>query len=266
MDQYALIGEGKCGSALHLSFKKAGLNLLSFNRKQMLAHFIAKISLENQSSVLFLAVQDHKLEPLIRELGAFEKLPQAICHLSAATDLSIFKPISLKCDVAMFHPLASLSRVRAIPHNSIAGITATSQAMEENLFDLARKLGLNPVKISPTNQTKYHLGAVFASNLPLALIEISNNFFKSVGLEENQAKQAALSLLESMVENIRQSSTLSEALSGPIARGDVSTVARHIEALPYSERRIYNALSNKLLHISPAHKHDKALISQLLAR
>jgi predicted short-subunit dehydrogenase-like oxidoreductase (DUF2520 family) len=41
-----------------------------------------------------------------------------------------------------------------------------------------------------------------------------------------------------------------KALTGPVARGDADTVARHLDALPPDERPAYRALAREALRLS----------------
>lgn len=43
---------------------------------------------------------------------------------------------------------------------------------------------------------------------------------------------------------------MAEALTGPVERGDVETVQKHLDALKFDEREIYTILSKKLIKIS----------------
>jgi predicted short-subunit dehydrogenase-like oxidoreductase (DUF2520 family) len=41
-----------------------------------------------------------------------------------------------------------------------------------------------------------------------------------------------------------------DALTGPVARGDAETLARHLDALPAEERSVYRALAREALRLS----------------
>jgi len=68
------------------------------------------------------------------------------------------------------------------------------------------------------------------SNHAVALVDAGVEVLTSVGLDRAQATRALAGLLASTAANLSRVG-LPEALTGPIARGDVAVVARHLLAL-----------------------------------
>ncbi len=54
-----------------------------------------------------------------------------------------------------------------------------------------------------------------------------------------------------------------DALTGPVARGDADTVARHLDALPPDERAAYRALAAEAMRVSG---RDDAALHAVLDR
>jgi predicted short-subunit dehydrogenase-like oxidoreductase (DUF2520 family) len=63
--------------------------------------------------------------------------------------------------------------------------------------------------------------------------------------------EAFLPLVRGTVDNVDQLGPAA-ALTGPVARGDTETVARHVEALPDDERDAYEALVREARRLTGA--------------
>ncbi|WP_244835116.1 DUF2520 domain-containing protein [Clostridium sp. BJN0001] len=98
------------------------------------------------------------------------------------------------------------------------------------------------------DSAKYHLSNVFASNLVLSLLDISARYLESLGLNENDALDALFPLIEGNIESIHKNGFVN-SLTGPVARGDIETVKKHIEVLNNEDKCLYNLLSLNLLKL-----------------
>jgi nicotinate-nucleotide adenylyltransferase len=108
---------------------------------------------------------------------------------------------------------------------------------------------LNSKNISPEEvYALYHCAAVFASNLPLALLNIGVSLFQTLGWSEEEATQALAPLARYSIapQSTEITHPIHAHLTGPIARGDLDSVEAHIRALgrhaPHL-KRIYKDLS-----------------------
>lgn len=136
-------------------------------------------------------------------------------------------------EVLCIHPLQTFADVRTaikkIP-GTVFAVTARSKRGEEWAARLVRKLGGEPVALEERHKPLYHLGAVMASNLLVALEHAAELIYQEIGMEGEAALKALLPLIEGTVENLRRFGT-EKALTGPVARGDIGVIRRHLEAL-----------------------------------
>ena len=95
---------------------------------------------------------------------------------------------------------------------------------------LAAQLGGTPLDIDGEGMALYHAAASIASNFLVALVDAAIEALTAAGVEDDLALEALLPLLRSTVDNLAARG-LPGALTGPVARGDVGTVARHLAAL-----------------------------------
>ncbi len=93
-----------------------------------------------------------------------------------------------------------------------------------------RALGARAVFLEAENLPLYHAGAVMASNYVVALADAARSLLIKAGVPADQALPALIPLLASVVQNLAQVG-LPGALTGPVERGDVTSVERHLRAL-----------------------------------
>jgi predicted short-subunit dehydrogenase-like oxidoreductase (DUF2520 family) len=96
--------------------------------------------------------------------------------------------------------------------------------------ELIGKVGMRPVRIEASAKALYHAAAVMASNYLVAIMDAALAVAEKAGIERSTAWPALEPLVLSTIANISKMGP-AEALTGPIARGDVETVKRHLEAL-----------------------------------
>ena len=68
------------------------------------------------------------------------------------------------------------------------------------------------------------------SNYFVALVDYGLQFYQALGADKQETLKALLPLIKGTLQNIETLGT-TEALTGPIARGDVETIRGHIEAM-----------------------------------
>ena len=136
------------------------------------------------------------------------------------------------------HPLQSFANIEealeTLP-GSFFAIEGDAEALPV-LQELSQELGGKPLLIRASQKPLYHLAASIASNYLVSLIHLSLRFLKEVGLPEEEGLKALLPLIDGTIKNIRQFGP-TQALTGPIARGDRDVVKGHIQAISDIERQ-----------------------------
>jgi predicted short-subunit dehydrogenase-like oxidoreductase (DUF2520 family) len=99
--------------------------------------------------------------------------------------------------------------------------------MAERIVDA---LGARAVVLEAENLALYHAGAVMASNYVVALADTAQTLLVEAGVPKDQALPVLIPLLMSVVQNLAELG-LPGALTGPVERGDVTSVERHLVAL-----------------------------------
>ncbi|MCL4508257.1 MAG: DUF2520 domain-containing protein [Chloroflexi bacterium] len=158
---------------------------------------------------------------------------QGVVHCSGAASLDILGPAARDgAQTGAFHPLQSFANVSRAMEN-IPGSTFAIEAespLRETLAEMARAMNGKPVLLKPGDKVLYHTAAVIVSNYTVALMKMATDLWQLFGVSTPEATEALLPLLRGTVNNIA-SIGLPNCLTGPIARGDIGTVERHLAAL-----------------------------------
>ncbi|WP_417069974.1 Rossmann-like and DUF2520 domain-containing protein [Niveibacterium terrae] len=155
-----------------------------------------------------------------------------VFHCSGALGSEILAPLQpCGAHLASLHPLRSF----AVPEKVIAEFSGTVCAAEgdgearQKLEPLFAAIGGKPIAIAPEHKLLYHAGAVLACNHLVALIEAALVSLEAAGLPRDAAWAALRPLIDGTLANIDARGTQG-ALTGPLARGDLSTVLAEIAA------------------------------------
>jgi predicted short-subunit dehydrogenase-like oxidoreductase (DUF2520 family) len=142
-----------------------------------------------------------------------------VAHVSGATPLRALAPHVRRFGM---HPLQSFSRSRGPEQldGAWAAVTAGSAQAREVGRWLAETLGLRPFDLDDARRSAYHAGAAFASNYLVTIRAAAGSLLEAAGAPPEALDPLIRGVVDSGFE-----------LTGPIARGDQETVARHTEAL-----------------------------------
>ena len=128
------------------------------------------------------------------------------------------------------------------------------------LRSLVLSLDGRPVPLDSASKALYHAAACAASNYLVTLVDYAACLMVKAGVPPDVAMPALLPLVAGTVENL-ETVGLPDALTGPIARGDVGTVKGHLAALqaaPGDLVRLYVALARKTVEVAAAEGTDRA--------
>ena len=102
--------------------------------------------------------------------------------------------------------------------------------LRATLTDMAKALSGDWLYLSAEQKALYHAAACIACNYFDTVVGIACNLWQHFGKTPADAIKAYAPLLRGAVNNLAQVG-LPAALTGPIARGDVKTIHRHLESI-----------------------------------
>jgi predicted short-subunit dehydrogenase-like oxidoreductase (DUF2520 family) len=208
IDRIHVIGTGRVGSAVAARLSERGVAVR------------AGRVVEGDPELVLLCVPDAAIADVARGLNQQSLAPGAlVAHCSGATSLSALDPHTRRFSV---HPLQTFTRGRGPEQldGAWAAVTAETDETRAAGLWLAETLGLQPFELADSARTLYHAGAVFASNYLVTLHRAAALLFEGVGAPP----EALLPLMQRTIENDFE-------LTGPISRGDWTTVEAHRAAI-----------------------------------
>ncbi|MBN2027155.1 MAG: DUF2520 domain-containing protein [Actinobacteria bacterium] len=273
VDRFVIIGGGRVGTAVGNILQRKGEKVTAVasrsdeSLKQVAKH-IKDIVLTSdvvkagkKGNVIFITTPDDLIADTCLSLvsGQAVKKGDHLVHMSGALGLDVLEPAEeLGAMTASIHPLQTFADVRgavkAIP-GSVFAVTTRDEATQAWAEELVRKLGGDPVPLAEKDKTLYHIGAVVACNLLVALEHAAELVYQEIGMHHERALNALLPLVEGTVGNLKRLGT-EKALTGPVARGDIGVLRRHLECLEQEERKellkVYTSLSMYALDLAEA--------------
>ncbi|MBO2521658.1 MAG: DUF2520 domain-containing protein [Firmicutes bacterium] len=288
----AIIGAGRVGAAVGALLHRQGVPIAGVMRRTMAAAREAvrligagtpttdPVRAAEGAEVVFITVPDGEIQSMAAALGRGLTLDRRhlLVHTSGALPAAALRVpgtegalhLSLHPIQTVADPLSGAEKLQG----SVFGLEGEPEAVARGKELVALMRGI-PVVIRPGQKPLYHAASCVASNYLVALAGASLDLYCLAGMTEEQALAAVRSLFEGALDNIRRLG-VAGALTGPIERGDVETVRRHVEALDGIEDAaarerlgsLYRSLGLETLRVagakrqglSPAHREIEALL------
>jgi predicted short-subunit dehydrogenase-like oxidoreductase (DUF2520 family) len=218
---FRIIGRGRVGSAVFARLVERGHQVV-----------------EGQADLVLLCVPDAAISEVARSIAP----GPWIAHTSGATPLSALAPHTTRFGV---HPLQTIVSGRGAEQldGAWAAVAGEDNAAVAKAMWLARELNLTPFPLREEFRALYHAGAAMASNYLVALHDAAVRLLELSGAPP----EALLPLMQRVIDNGFE-------LTGPIARGDWTTVEAHISALRQHApdlEALYRALAAELAASAP---------------
>jgi predicted short-subunit dehydrogenase-like oxidoreductase (DUF2520 family) len=274
----AIVGAGNLGKALALELREAGYPIevviahtrgASWQRAQRLAKQVggrATTSLSNvRAELIWFCVPDAAIASAAQALAErIEWKGRVALHSSGALgsdELAVLRKRGAA--VASVHPLMTFVRgsrptLAGVPF-AIEGDNVALRAARRMIEDL----GGRAYSIREHAKAAYHAWGTFASPLFTALLATTEQVAALAGVSRKAAKQRMIPILQQTLANYAALGAAG-AFSGPIVRGDVDTVLRHLRVLRSMPAAcdVYSALARAALRYLPA--KNKSALKQLL--
>lgn len=157
-------------------------------------------------------------------------LGPAVVHLSGASG---FGPVQALADsgfaVGIAHPYYPFPEEQptAALRGVSFGVAGTTDALVARLEALVRTIGAVPRRVAADGWVAYHAAAVMASNYLVVLAAQAAALLEQAGFDRGGAGDALIPLMRGTLDNLAAQG-VGNALSGPLRRGDVGTVERHL--------------------------------------
>ncbi len=243
MLKIGFIGAGTVGTALAVLLSSKGYPVVavasrSLTSAQNLAKqvtgcrvFNIKQTAADAANLVFITTPDDVIGKVASEIRWHSG--HNVVHCSGAASTDILEPArKAGAMVGGFHPLQTFAGVKQAIEN-IPGSTFAIEAegpLLSTLKDMAAAVDCHSIGLKASDKVVYHAAAVFACNYLVTIVKLATDLWQTFSVPPDQATRALLPLLRGTLHNIATVG-IPQCLTGPIARGDIETIKRHLEAL-----------------------------------
>jgi predicted short-subunit dehydrogenase-like oxidoreductase (DUF2520 family) len=185
--------------------------------------------------------------------------PRVAFHSSGALLSRELEPLrAAGVAVASVHPLMTFV---AGSHPSLTGVPFAIEgdaAATRVARQIVRALGGEGFPLPAARKAAYHAWATLTSPLLLAFLVTLEEAARAAGLTRDDARRKSLPIVRQTLANYSRLGS-APSFSGPLVRGDVKTVAKHLDVLKKhpGAREVYVALARAALRGLPMKNRDE---------
>ncbi|MCA9547321.1 MAG: DUF2520 domain-containing protein [Myxococcales bacterium] len=231
----AVLGHGRAGAAFAAAFRAAGIAVRTWNRSPQRGAdadgpwptWLA------DCRIWVLGISD----PAIAEVAAtLADHPAAagrtVLHLAGRLGAEVLAPLAaVGAHTGSLHAMQSLRGAESAGHLRGAWCGCEGDGVARAAARaLATRIGALPVDVPAGAKGAWHGAAVLSANFITPLAAGGQALLQTMGLDPETARQVLAPLQRGTVEHTARVPAV-EALTGPLARGDLAAVADHVAAL-----------------------------------
>jgi predicted short-subunit dehydrogenase-like oxidoreductase (DUF2520 family) len=221
-----VVGPGRAGSSLARALVRAG-----WQAAPAMGHHDDPSAAAEGVDLVLIATPDAVVAEVAAAIAP--RSAAVVAHVSGSLGLAAFAS-SGHARVGVLHPLVALPDPEVGARRLVgAWFAVAGDPLVERVVD---DLGGRPVRVAEDQWTSYHAAAVIASNHVVAVLGQAERVAARAGIDF----AVYLDLVRATLDNVAELGPAA-ALTGPAARGDEATVARHLAALDPDERPGYRA-------------------------
>lgn len=240
------IGVGRVGRSLAIALKNQGYYISAIYRRDRerlnaLAQELqteavsSPLAVAQRADLIFIAVPDDMITVVVNQLRSTSLDTKGVVHLSGVHTAHLLSPLEqIGAMTGAWHPAWAFTADKTLTADDwkqvVFALDTSDAVLQQWLDEVSTTLGARVIHIHPNDKTRYHLALVFASNYVVTLYALGQNLLDDIGVEPALAKQALDSVMGSAIANLKQMPP-AQALTGPLVRGDVGTIRRHLDAL-----------------------------------
>jgi predicted short-subunit dehydrogenase-like oxidoreductase (DUF2520 family) len=252
---FAIVGCGKVGKALGKHLQSVGYSLTGISTQSMeSAEKVAKTidtknfttqswEISQNADIVFITTPDGVIADVCTQLSQNNgfKNDAVVLHCSGAHPSTILSSARKSgAHIGSMHPLQSFSVESS--GNVFKGIVISVEGDDKAVTEatqIANNLGSRSLTIKTDSKVLYHAAAVVACNYLVSLQDAAFKLMEEAGISKREVFAVLSPLISGTLSNIEKSGTI-KALTGPIARGDVETITRHMNGISEKAPEILN--------------------------
>jgi predicted short-subunit dehydrogenase-like oxidoreductase (DUF2520 family) len=243
-----IVGPGKVGTVLGKRLQQNNYEIVSIIGKNSsstssCAEFLNcnnfSTSIEDISSrtnLILISVPDSEIKNVSRKISENKKLKfkeLTVFHTSGALSASILSSLGLKgSKIFSIHPFQTFASVSSVLNN-MEGVFYGIEGQKSVLkiaSNIVQDLGGNPVIIPSSLKPLYHAAGVLASNYYITFVRKIYSIFKELKINPTEYNRILKPIMSQSLENLEKLPEYN-AITGPISRGDSSTIEMHLNSI-----------------------------------
>ena len=241
-----VVSAGRVGSVLGAALARAGhtvvaasgLSASSLTRAERLLPDVPMLPPDETArlaDLVLLALPDDALPGMVRGLVATGSLRpgQIVVHTSGAHGIDVLAPAAEAGALPLaLHPVMTFTgREEDLERLTACSIGVTATEGDEAAWNvgeaLAVEMGAEPVRIPDSARALYHAALAHGANHLMTLVADCAELLREAGIQN--AERLVAPLLSAALDNVLRHGD--RALTGPVARGDLGTVRKHLSVL-----------------------------------
>lgn len=268
------VGAGKAGCSLGKYFfgkaaqadiQVSGYYSLMKEEASWAAEFTNSMSFESMEEVvtasdtIILSTPDGAIKKVWETLGKDNIEGKIFCHLSGSLSSDVFSGIEgYGAHPISIHPMFAFSDKESV-YTQLKDVrfTLEGDSYAVSLWkEIFTKLENDVIEISKDVKPKYHAAASVLSNHVIAVLNAGYHLLKECGFSEEEARSFTKILVTNNVEHVIEDGCVA-ALTGPIERGDVMTVKKHLEVIGKDVEDLYRSCGLDLVKVAKIKNQDR---------
>ena len=210
-------------------------------------------TLVNNCDTIFITTPDGVISGVWERIRHYNLKNKIVCHFSGSLSSGIFSGIGVTgASCCSVHPMYAFSNkyTSYLQFNTACLSVEGQETAVQEVKGLFCGLGHKVFTINSCDKAKYHAAAVFASNYVTGAIHIAIQLLKECGFNESDARKLLAPVSLGNINSVLADGTV-KALTGPVERGDISTIKKHLDVLgDESIIKIYKELGRVLVSIA----------------
>ena len=247
------IGAGKLGTTLANALSEKGFTIPFFYSKEFPddkkdclpnTRFINELNKENFNNIeiIIITVPDEKIEQVVERLESYDInwVGKIVMHSSGCLSSIELNALKLKeAWVGSIHPMQTFDKhflPKTLFENIFFSVEGDNQIIDF-IEKIAELLNAKVIKLKPEDKMLYHIAAVASSNFFVALLDYVNELYKRMNFDENKIKDLILPIVNQTLNNFKNNES-KNILTGPLKRGDLNTVEKHVKYLKENQKEL----------------------------
>jgi len=243
MHKIGFIGAGPVGTAFGVRLSQQGYEVIAVHdiRFDAAERFAEKVTgcqvcetaqrVADMAEFVFITTPDDVIARVALQVNWHSG--QSVVHCSGACSTDVLKPAREGgATVGSFHPCQTFASINQAVEN-LPGSTFAIEAEEPLLSvlkEMANALHGSWLEVKAEDKALYHASATIVCNYLCTIVKLATDLWQNFGRSTAEATEAFLPILRGSVNNIANVG-LPGCLTGPIARGDLDTIRKHVNAL-----------------------------------